>query len=167
MPRKLVGAATLHSRREPDEERGSAVMDRQIYEEDHEAFRDVVKEFLKRYATNEKREQWDADGEIDRETMLAAAQRLARRGGWEALAAKVDNAPRPGDASHPQFVTEVEQLAAALADAGDFHAGAGVRAAYAVLRGKVAFVGRDRALAGDIRAVCALVQEDAFRGLPA
>ena len=34
--------------------------------------RDVVKEFVKRYATNEKREQWDAAGEIDRATMLAA-----------------------------------------------------------------------------------------------
>jgi histidine ammonia-lyase len=101
-----------------------------------------------------------------RETMLAAAQRLARRGGWEALAAKVDNAPRPGDASYAQFAAEVQQLTAALADAGEFHAGTGVHAAYAVLREKVAFVDRDRALAGDIRAVCALVQEDAFRGLP-
>jgi len=101
-----------------------------------------------------------------REGMLAAAQRLARRGGWEALAAKVDNAPRPGDASYVQFATEVKQLAAALAAAGEFHAGSGVQAAYAVLRGKVAFVARDRALAGDVRAVCALVQDDAFRGLP-
>ncbi|WP_308492599.1 acyl-CoA dehydrogenase family protein [Microbacterium terrisoli] len=49
-------------------------MDRELYDEDHEAFRDVVKEFIKRYATNEKREQWDADGEIDRATMLAAGE---------------------------------------------------------------------------------------------
>ncbi|WP_029144997.1 acyl-CoA dehydrogenase family protein [Microbacterium luticocti] len=49
-------------------------MERQIYDEDHEAFRDVVKEFIKRYATNDKREKWDADGEIDRETMLAAGE---------------------------------------------------------------------------------------------
>ncbi len=49
-------------------------MNRDIYDEDHEAFRDVVKEYLKRYATNEKREQWDADGEIDRATMLAAGE---------------------------------------------------------------------------------------------
>ncbi len=47
-------------------------MERDIYDEDHEAFRDVVKEFLKRHVTNEKREQWDADGEIDRATMRAA-----------------------------------------------------------------------------------------------
>ncbi|TDL45709.1 acyl-CoA dehydrogenase family protein [Microbacterium oleivorans] len=49
-------------------------MERNIYEEDHEAFRDVVKEFVKRYVTNEKREQWDAAGEIDRVTMLAAGE---------------------------------------------------------------------------------------------
>lgn len=47
-------------------------MERNIYDEDHEAFRDVVKEFIKRYVTNEKREQWDADGEVDRATMRAA-----------------------------------------------------------------------------------------------
>ncbi|WP_019182386.1 acyl-CoA dehydrogenase family protein [Microbacterium yannicii] len=49
-------------------------MERDIYDEDHEAFRDVVKEFIKRYATNEARERWDADGEIDRATMRAAGE---------------------------------------------------------------------------------------------
>ncbi len=49
-------------------------MQRKIYDEDHEAFRDVVKEFLRRYATNEKREQWERDGEVDRDTMLAAGE---------------------------------------------------------------------------------------------
>jgi acyl-CoA dehydrogenase len=49
-------------------------MERDIYDEDHEAFREVVKEFVKRYATNEARAKWDADGEIDRATMLAAGE---------------------------------------------------------------------------------------------
>lgn len=49
-------------------------MERDIYNEDHEAFRDVVKEFIKRYATSDKRTQWDRDGEIDRQTMLAAGE---------------------------------------------------------------------------------------------
>lgn len=49
-------------------------MQRDIYEEDHEAFREVVKEFLRRYATPEKAQQWEADGEIDRATMLAAGE---------------------------------------------------------------------------------------------
>ena len=49
-------------------------MDREIYDEDHEAFREVVKEFVKRYATSEARAKWDEDGEIDRATMLAAGE---------------------------------------------------------------------------------------------
>ena len=49
-------------------------MERDIYDEDHDAFRDVVKEFIKRYASDEKRRQWDAAGEIDRATMLAAGE---------------------------------------------------------------------------------------------
>lgn len=49
-------------------------MERDIYDEDHEAFRDIVKEFIKRYGSNQKREQWDAAGEIDRATMLAAGE---------------------------------------------------------------------------------------------
>lgn len=49
-------------------------MQRNIYDEDHEAFREMVKEFLRRYATPEKAQQWEADGEIDRETMLAAGE---------------------------------------------------------------------------------------------
>jgi long-chain-acyl-CoA dehydrogenase len=49
-------------------------MERDIYEEDHEAFRDLVKEFVKRYATNENIEKWEADGEVDRATMRAAGE---------------------------------------------------------------------------------------------
>lgn len=47
-------------------------MERDIYDEDHEAFREVVREFCKRYVTNEARERWDAEGEVDRATMRAA-----------------------------------------------------------------------------------------------
>ncbi len=70
-----------------------------------------------------------------RQDMLNAARRLATRGGWQALAAKIANAPREGQPHHAQFVTEVQQLAAALANADDFHAGAAVREAHAILRG--------------------------------
>ncbi|MEJ1091395.1 acyl-CoA dehydrogenase family protein [Microbacterium istanbulense] len=49
-------------------------MERDIYEEDHEAFRDLVKDFVKRHVSNEAIERWDAAGEIDRETMLAAGE---------------------------------------------------------------------------------------------
>lgn len=49
-------------------------MERDIYEEDHEAFRDLVKDFVKRQVNNEAIERWDAAGEIDRATMLAAGE---------------------------------------------------------------------------------------------
>ncbi|MFT4229715.1 MAG: acyl-CoA dehydrogenase family protein [Microbacterium sp.] len=49
-------------------------MERDIYDEDHAAFRDLVKDFCKRYVTNESIERWDADGEVDRATMRAAGE---------------------------------------------------------------------------------------------
>jgi histidine ammonia-lyase len=97
-----------------------------------------------------------------RQAMLNAARRLATRGGWQALAAKVGNAPREGQPHYEQFVAEVQQLAAALAHAEDFHAGTAVRDAHAVLRRHIDFIHRDRAMDGDVRAVCALVQQGAF-----
>ena len=102
-----------------------------------------------------------------RQTMLHAAQRLARRGGWQALAGKVDNAPRPEHPHYAQFVDEVQQLARALAEAGEFQPGERVGAAHARLREAVAFLHRDRALDGDVRAVCALVEGDAFHAMAA
>jgi acyl-CoA dehydrogenase len=49
-------------------------MERDIYEEDHEAFRDLVKDFVKRHVTGAAIEKWDADGEVDRATLLAAGE---------------------------------------------------------------------------------------------
>ncbi|MGO1803032.1 MAG: acyl-CoA dehydrogenase family protein, partial [Microbacteriaceae bacterium] len=49
-------------------------MERDIYDEDHEAFRDLVKDFVKRHVSTENSEKWDAAGEIDRDTMLAAGE---------------------------------------------------------------------------------------------
>lgn len=49
-------------------------MQRDVYDEDHDAFRGVVKEFIRRYVTPEKRREWDAAGEVDRATMLAAGE---------------------------------------------------------------------------------------------
>ena len=102
-----------------------------------------------------------------RQTMLHAAQRMARRGGWQALAGKVDNAPPADHPHYAQFVEEVQKLTRALADAGEFRAGEKVRAAHARLREVVAFLHRDRALDGDVRAVCGLVEADAFRPMAA
>ncbi|TAL95522.1 MAG: aromatic amino acid lyase [Rhodanobacter sp.] len=98
-----------------------------------------------------------------RQEMLNAARRLASRGGWQALAAKIANAPREGQPHYQQFVVEVQQLAAALASAGDFHAGTRVREAHAILRRHIDFMHRDRALDADVASACALVQQGAFR----
>ncbi len=49
-------------------------MQRDIYDEDHEAFREMVKEFTKRYVTPEAARRWDEAGEVDRDTMKAAAE---------------------------------------------------------------------------------------------
>ncbi len=98
-----------------------------------------------------------------RQTMLNAARRLAGRGGWLALAGKVANAPHEGQLHYAQFVAEVQQLAAALAAAGDFHAGSRVREAHAILRRHIGFMHRDRAMDGEVRTACELVRQGAFR----
>ncbi|GAA4176189.1 acyl-CoA dehydrogenase family protein [Gryllotalpicola koreensis] len=49
-------------------------MERDIYDDDHEAFRGIVKDFVKRHVTNEAIQRWDSEGEIDRATMKAAAE---------------------------------------------------------------------------------------------
>jgi len=97
-----------------------------------------------------------------RQDMLNAARRLAQRGDWRALAGKIANAP---DAQHPsraRFETEVQALTDALARANDFHAGSAVASAHAKIRERIAFMSRDRAMDGDVRAICELI---AKRGL--
>jgi histidine ammonia-lyase len=93
-----------------------------------------------------------------RRDMLNAARRLAQRGDWRALVAKIANAPDPSHPSRSQFETEVQALAKALAEAADFHAGAAVSRAHAKIRERIAFMARDRAMDGDVRAVCELVK---------
>jgi len=91
-----------------------------------------------------------------RQDMLDAARRLAR-GDWRALAAKIANAPDPGHPARAQFEAEVQALAQSLADAPDFRAGTAVQRAHAKIRERIAFMERDRAMDGDVRAICALI----------
>ena len=49
-------------------------MQRDIYEEIHDDFREMVKQFIKRYVTTDKMREWDEAGEVDRATMRAAAE---------------------------------------------------------------------------------------------
>ncbi|HEU4665390.1 MAG TPA: aromatic amino acid ammonia-lyase [Dokdonella sp.] len=94
-----------------------------------------------------------------RQDMLNAARRLAQRGDWRALAAKIANAPDSTHPSRAQFEAEVQALAKSLAEAADFHAGAAVRAAHAKIRERIAFMARDRAMDGDVRAACEMVAQ--------
>ena len=94
-----------------------------------------------------------------RQDMLNAARDLARRGDWQALAAKVAGAPREDHPQHAQFADEVRALMQALAGAEEFHAGKPVRRALQRLRDNIAFLRSDRPMDGDVRRVCQLVAE--------
>jgi histidine ammonia-lyase len=97
-----------------------------------------------------------------RQEMLNASRRLAARGDWQAVASKVTNAPREDHSHYAQFVEEVKQLTAQLADVDEFHAGEAVRKAHETLRNHISFMHRDRAMDADVRTVCELVQKRAF-----
>jgi histidine ammonia-lyase len=58
---------------------------------------------------------------------------------------------------------EVEALCAALAGSEDFHGGSAVRAALAEVRKIAPFMQRDRAMDGEVRAICSLVRERVSR----
>ena len=93
-----------------------------------------------------------------RQDMLNAARAVARRGRVDLIASKIAGAPSPGHPDHPQFLREVEALCAALADSEDFHAGTAVRETLAEVRKVAPFMQRDRAMDGEVRAVCAMVR---------
>jgi histidine ammonia-lyase len=94
-----------------------------------------------------------------RRDMINAARQLARDADAEALAAKVSGAPLPGHADRAAFLAEVEQLRAELAQADEFQPGVAVQAAWAALREAIPFMGRDRAMDGDVATAVRLVTE--------
>jgi histidine ammonia-lyase len=98
-----------------------------------------------------------------RNDMLDAARRLAAKGGWQALAGKIDNPPPVADAQRAQFESELQALARQLADAGGFRPGGVVAEAHRRLRQSIGFMHRDRAMQHDIAEACRLVRERAFR----
>lgn len=97
-----------------------------------------------------------------RNDMLNAARRLAVAGGWQALAAKVDNPPPAGHPQRAQFEAEVQGLASQLAGTGAFRPGDAVRTAHERLREAIGFMHRDRAMQHDIAAACRLLRERAI-----
>ncbi|WP_242107295.1 HAL/PAL/TAL family ammonia-lyase [Luteimonas aquatica] len=96
-----------------------------------------------------------------RRDMINAARDLARRADARTLAAKVQGGPAPDHPDYAVFLEEVEALRAELAAAEAFHPGGAVATAHAAIREKIAFLGQDRALDGDVAAAVRLVADDA------
>ena len=94
-----------------------------------------------------------------RRDMINAARQLAREADAEALAAKVLGAPLPGHADRAAFLDEVEALRLELAQADEFQPGVAVQAAWLALREAIPFMGRDRAMDGDVATAVRLVIE--------
>ena len=94
-----------------------------------------------------------------RRDMINAARQLAREADTEALAAKVSGAPLPGHPDRAVFLAEVEQLRTELAQSDEFQPGVAVEAAWAALREAIPFMGRDRAMDGDVATAVRLVME--------
>lgn len=94
-----------------------------------------------------------------RRDTINAARQLAAAGDARALAAKVQGAPAPGSADYPGFLAEVEGLRAELAASAGFAPGQAVQAAWAALREAIPFMGRDRAMDGDVATAVRLVRE--------
>ena len=93
-----------------------------------------------------------------RRDMLNAAKALAERVGVEEFALKVQGAPTADAANRAQFLAEVDALRRELMQAESFHPGNAVAAAHAEARKHVAFMGRDRALDGDVAAAVRMVE---------
>lgn len=98
-----------------------------------------------------------------RRDMINAARDLADRADAETFARKVQGGPLPGAAEREAFVAEVEGLRAELAEADAFRPGRAVAAAHALIRERIAFLDRDRALDGEVATAVRLVAESAFR----
>lgn len=96
-----------------------------------------------------------------RRDMLNAARALARDADAETFAAKINGAPLPDAGNRDRFIDEADALRRELAEAESFHPGHIVAAAHAEIRRHLAFMGRDRALDGDVAAAVAMVESGA------
>jgi histidine ammonia-lyase len=96
--------------------------------------------------------------------MLQAARRLAERGDWQLLAAKVQGAPAPGSDDYAVFAQEVNALLQSLREAPAFQPGDAVRDALAVVREVIPYMTRDRAMDGEVQRICELVRSGRLIG---
>ena len=94
-----------------------------------------------------------------RRDMINAARALAGRSDATAFSAKVQGGPLPGHADADAFLADVEALRADLAAANAFQPGHAVAAAHAAIRTRIRFLGRDRALDGEVAAALQMVAD--------
>ena len=94
-----------------------------------------------------------------RRDMINAARDLADRADAEAFSAKVQGGPLPDSVGREGFLVEVEALRAELAASDEFHPGEAVAAAHAAIRARIPFLDRDRALDGEVAAICRMVEQ--------
>jgi histidine ammonia-lyase len=99
-----------------------------------------------------------------RRDMINAAQALAARSDAASLARKVNGGPTDNGAASATFLDEVEGLRSELAAAPAFAPGAAVEAAWRVIRDRIPFMARDRAMDGDVAMATRLVEEGALLG---
>jgi histidine ammonia-lyase len=94
-----------------------------------------------------------------RQNMLNAARAVAMRGRVDVIAGKVRGAPAPGSPDYELFGREVAGLCRALAESGEYHAGQSVRRGFECIRAAIPFMQRDRAMDGEVKAICELVAD--------
>ncbi|KRG70941.1 HAL/PAL/TAL family ammonia-lyase [Pseudoxanthomonas dokdonensis] len=92
-----------------------------------------------------------------RRDMINAARQLAREADAETLAGKIAGGPMPGAPGREAFIAEVEALRAELAASEEFHPGTAVAAAHRVVRERIPFLERDRALDGEVATAIQLI----------
>ncbi|MGL6291752.1 MAG: HAL/PAL/TAL family ammonia-lyase [Silanimonas sp.] len=94
-----------------------------------------------------------------RRDMIEAARQLAREADLATFAAKVGNAPPDPHPQRAQFLAECDALRAELASSAGFAPGREVASLHASFRQRVAFLGKDRALDGDVAAAVRFVED--------
>jgi histidine ammonia-lyase len=94
-----------------------------------------------------------------RRDMINAARDLARRADAAEFAVKVQAGALADATAREALVGEVDGLRRELAAADAFHPGRAVAAAHAVIRARIPFLDRDRALDGEVAIAVRLVEE--------
>lgn len=94
-----------------------------------------------------------------RRDMIEAARRLACEADLATFAAKVGNAPPDPHPQRAPFLAECDALRAELASSPGFVPGREVAALHAAFRERVDFLGKDRALDGDVAAALRFVED--------